>query len=156
MSDRVQQRQFLAIVFLLRGRLHALEQRGTATLLPWLQRYAPPSSAPGLPDWCWGLLNVRGAVQMIVDLGNLMGFGPSTITEHSRLIFIEHGAAQLGLVVDREIGVRTLRPGDAAHDARVSFAASGAFLEDRPVLVLDGAAIIGRVAEALRAPSYVR
>jgi chemotaxis signal transduction protein len=156
MSERVQTRQFLAIVFLLRGRLHALEQRGAATLLPWLQRYAPPSGAPGLPEWCWGLLNVRGAVQLIVDLGGMMGHGPSAISEHSRLIFIEHGAAQLGLVVDREVGVRTLRPGDAAHDSGVPFAASGAFLEDRPVLVLDGAAIIRQVAEALHAPAYVR
>lgn len=156
MADRPQARQFLAIIFHLRGRLYALEQRGTATLLPWLQRYAPPSGIPGVPEWCRGLLNVRGAVQMVVDLGGLMGFGAAEITEQNRLIFIEHGLAQVGLIVDREIGVRTLRQGDAAFDQSVPFAADGAFLDERPVLVLDGAAIIRRVAEALRAPAYLR
>ncbi|HWE63872.1 MAG TPA: chemotaxis protein CheW [Chloroflexota bacterium] len=156
MDDRPAERPFLAIIFLLRERLYALEQRGAAPLLPWLQRYARPSAAPGLPDWCQGVLNVRGTVQMVVDLGCLLGLGLSAITDQSRLIFIEHGSAQLGMMVDREIGVRTVRRADVARDHGVPFIAGGALFDDRAVTVLNGAEIMQHIAGALRAPAYLR
>jgi chemotaxis signal transduction protein len=111
---------------------------------------------PGLPEWLLGLLNVRGTVQMVVDLGHLLGHGRSDAGDSSRLIFIEHGTAQLGLLVDREIGVRYLRPDDAPeHAMGGAFAMGCALLENHPVTVLDGAAIIRHVADALRAPAYL-
>jgi chemotaxis signal transduction protein len=147
---------FPAIAFAVRTRLYAFEQRGAATLLPWLQRYTTPSPAPGLPTWCLGILNVRGTVQMAVDLGMLLGYGQSDTSDGSRLIFIEHGEAQLGLLVDLEIGVRYLRPNDSPEDALGGpFATSTAMLETRSVTVLDGAAIIRHVAEQLGAPVYL-
>jgi purine-binding chemotaxis protein CheW len=156
MYERSHGRQFLALTFALRDRLYALEQRGAATLLPWLQRYAPPSATPGLPEWCLGLLNVRGTVQMLADLGALLGLGPSEIGENSRLIFIEHGTAQLGLLVDREIGVRTLGLSESpADELSRPFVSCHASLEGRSVLVLDGASVIRHVAEELRAPPHL-
>jgi chemotaxis signal transduction protein len=156
MADSVNGRVFAALVFSVRERLYAFEQRGQATLLPWLQRYRPAGAAPGLPEWCLGLLNVRGTVQMVVDLGRLLKEGRSDITAGSRLIFIEHGAAQLGLLVDGEIGVRYLRPGESPDfQASPLFANGRAWLDTQDVIVLDGAAIIRHVAEELRAPEYL-
>ncbi|MDB5058258.1 MAG: Chemotaxis protein [Chloroflexi bacterium] len=156
MYDNTDAQGFPAIAFGVRSRLYAFQQRGTATLLPWLQRYAGASPAPSLPQWCLGLLNVRGTVQMAVDLGNLLGHGPSDTTESSRLIFIEHGLAQLGLLVDSEIGVRTLMPNNLPEDAFGGpFATSSAMLESHPVTVLDGSAIIRHVAKQLDAPIYI-
>ena len=142
-----------AIVFGVRDTIYALEQHGTAVLLPWLQRYSATSHVPGLPNWCKGLLNVRGTVQMVVDLGQLLGFIPCDLGEHCRLIFIEYGGATLGLLVDFEIGVRYLRAPDSPVSARsVPFSRGIAMLEERPVIVLDGAALIAHVAEDLDAP----
>jgi chemotaxis signal transduction protein len=156
MHESAAGRAFPAIAFAVRGRLYALEQRGTADLLPWLQRFTTASTVPGVPDWCMGLLNVRGTIQMVVDLGHLLGYGRSDTGEGSRLIFLEHGAAQIGLLVDMEIGVRYLRPNDAPEQAMGGpFATGSALLENRPVTVLDGAAIIRHVAETLRAPAYL-
>jgi len=156
MAENMNGRVFAALVFDVRGQLYALEQRGSATLLPWLQRYRSVSPTPGLPDWCLGLLNVRGTVQVVTDLGHLLQEGRSEVADGSRLIFIEHGAAQLGLLVDQEVGVRYLRPGEVSDptDTR-QFSAAPAWLENRPVTVLDGAAIIQYVAEALRAPAHL-
>jgi len=148
-------RVFPAIAFVLRGRLYALEQRSTANLLPWLQRFSQPSGAPGLPEWCLGLLNVRGSVQMVVDLGQLLGYGPADAGESTRLIFIEHGLAQIGLLVDSEIGVRYLRPSERPEHEEDLFGSFSALLENQAVTVLDGAAIILHVGDALRAPSYL-
>ena len=47
MAESMNGRVFAALVFTVRGVLYALEQRGSATLLPWLQRYRPVSLAPG-------------------------------------------------------------------------------------------------------------
>ena len=156
MTDSGNGRSFAALVFAVRGRLYALEQRGQATLLPWLQRYRSASSAPGLPDWCLGLLNVRGTVQMVADLGYLLQEGHSNVTGNSRLIFIEYGTARLGLLVDEEIGVRYLKPGEPGNlQASPAFANGSAWLEAQTVTVLDGATIIQHVAEELRAPEYL-
>lgn len=156
MAESMNGRVFAALVFEVRGVLYALEQRGSVTLLPWLQRYRPISPAPGLPEWCLGLLNVRGTVQMVADLGHLLQQGRSDIAEGSRLIFIEQGEARLGLLVDEEIGVRYVRPAGAPDPVDTQrFASGGAWLENRLVRVLDGGAIIQYVAEALRAPSYL-
>jgi len=156
MHEHPRPRQFLAITFALRDGLYALEQRGAATLLPWLQRYVAPSEAPGLPGWCLGLINVRGTVQMVADIGHLLGLGPSEVSDETRLIFIEQHAAQLGLLVDREIGVRMLRLSELPPDADpTGFVSCAALLEDRQVLVLDGARIIRFAADMLRAPAYL-
>ena len=152
MTERTGGRQFPAIVFVLHDELYAFEQFGTATLLPWLQRYAQPSLVPSLPEWCLGVLNVRGTVQLVVDLGCLAGFGRSEIGDQARLIFLEHGTTQLGLVVDREIGMRTLRYADVPAHGEIPFVSSGAQLGDGPVFVLDGSAILLHVSGVLHAP----
>jgi purine-binding chemotaxis protein CheW len=146
-----------AIVFGVRGDFYALEQHGSVTLLPWLQRYSPASYVPGLPPWCMGLLNVRGTVQMIVDVGQVLGFMPCDLTESSRLIFIEHGAATLGLLVDFEIGVRYVRAHETPVRAKPTrFSPGVAVLGDQVVTVLDGALLIAHIAEQLNAPPYLR
>ncbi len=156
-TSRTSMQNIPAIVFGMRDDLYALEQHGTAVLLPWLQRYAATSPVPGLPQWCMGLLNVRGSVQMVVDVGQLLGFAPCDLSERSRLIFIEYGGATLGLLVDFEIGVRYLRVPDSAVRARTTpFSHGIALLEDQPVIVLDGAALIAHVAEYLNAPLALR
>jgi chemotaxis signal transduction protein len=155
MIDKTTDQTFTAITFAIRSGLYAFEQRGTATLLPWLQRYTAVSPAPGLPPWCLGLLNVRGTVQMAADLGDLLGFGPSEITGSSRLIFIEQGPAQLGLLVDSEIGVRYLQLHAVPMDAlSVPFAVKVGVLDTRPVTVLDGSAVLRHVAHQLQAPAW--
>jgi chemotaxis signal transduction protein len=101
-----------------------------------------------------GLLNVRGTVQMVVDLGQILGFATCELTENSRLIFIERSAI-LGLLVDVEIGVRYLRAGETPADAPSMLLSSGsALLDDQVVTVLDGASLIAQVAEQLEAPVF--
>jgi chemotaxis signal transduction protein len=152
MPESAAEQTFPAIAFVIRSRVYAVEQRGRATLLPWLQRFSGASPAPGLPEWCLGLLNVRGTVQVAIDLGNVLGLGQSQANDNSRLIFIELGSAQLGMLVDAEIGVRNLRWADASESGEGSpFYVGTALLDAREVTVLDGAAIIRFVAAQLGA-----
>lgn len=157
MIEDVADQTMPAVVFTLRTRLFALEQQGTATLLPWLQRFAGASSIPGLPPWSLGLLNIRGTVQMAVDLGHLLGLGQSAPGPESRLIFLELRSIQLGLLVDTEIGVRYLHPaGDPPPEEAIPFAIKSATLDGRSLVVLDGAAVIRHVAEQFGTPAFDR
>jgi len=93
---------------------------------------------------------------MVIDLAHVLGYGRTDTTDHCRLIFIEHGGAQLGLVVDSEIGVRYLHPNTMQEDTvEEVFATATALLDNRVVILLDGVAIIREIAQQLRAPAYV-
>ncbi len=52
------------------------------------------------PDYVKGLLNLRGQVVTVLDLGKRLGFDNSTITKKSRIIIIKSEAEYLGLLVD--------------------------------------------------------
>jgi purine-binding chemotaxis protein CheW len=154
MTDSAAEQTIPAVVFTLRTQLYALEQHGNATLLPWLQRYIGASAIPGLPPWSLGLLNVRGTVQMAVDLGCVLGLGLSFPGPESRLIFLERGSVQIGLLVDTEIGVRYLQTsGEPLPTEHNPFAMRSASLDGRPLVVLDGYAIIRYIGEQLGMPA---
>jgi len=142
-----------ALIFTVRKRTYGLLQDGEATLLPWLQRYAPPGPVPGVPSWVLGLLNVHGAVQVIVDLGAFLGLGQSAREPETRLVFAERDGVTVGLLVDSAAGIRYLDPPAAvAAGHREPFVSRTAMLGGESVRVLDGKALIDALAHALEAP----
>ena len=139
-----------ALVFTVRGRLYGLLQDGGATLLPWLQRYAPPGAVPGVPSWMLGLLNVQGTVQAIVDLGAFLDLGASAPNDKSRLVFVERDELRVGLLVDSTTGIRYLDAVDyGSYDAAEPLVAGWAVSNGQRVRVLDGAALIDALARGL-------
>jgi CheW-like domain len=134
-----------ALIVGLRGDLYALCQAGNAVLLPWLQRYRPPSSLPAVPPWIAGLVNVRGTAQVIVDLGLCLGLGPCQPTPLARLIFVERGTHQVGFVVDEEIGMRYVMPiGDWTEGDVITGEAA---LDGRRARVINGDVLIARLVQ---------
>jgi chemotaxis signal transduction protein len=139
-----------ALVFTLRGHFYGLLQNGGAALLPWLQRYTPPSAIPGVPPWMLGLLNVQGTVQAIVDLGAFLGLGASAPNDHSRLVFVEQDELQVGLLVDSTTGMRYVDAVDyGSHDAAEPLVAGAGTSNGQRVRVLDGVALIAALARDL-------
>lgn len=146
-----------ALVFTVRGRLYSLPQDGGAALLPWLQRFDSPGSVPGVPNWMLGLLSVQGTVQAIADLGAFLGFGVSTPSDESRLIFIEHGDLRVGLLVDSASGIRYFDSMNfTGYSADEPLVAGRASFNGQEVRVLDGIALLYSLAESLGAPSIGR
>ena len=144
MSERVP-----ALIFSVRDSTYGLIQRDDTTLLPWLQRYAQPGPVPGVPSWVLGLLNVQGTVQAIVDLGAFLGSGVSTPTDMTRLIFVEHGALCIGLLVDSASGVRYLDDGVISDDSAEFLVSGKAMVGQRPVQILDGGGLVQSLMRAL-------
>lgn len=68
---------------------------------------------PGAPTWCAGLLNLRGRVLTVVDLGLLRGAegtdGP--------VVVVEEAGRRFGLRVSRVLGVQALAGQEAVDVA---------------------------------------
>ncbi len=56
---------------------------------------------PQAPDYVLGVLNLRGEIVTIIDLGRKLGLSPAQITSESRNIIINHRGENVGLLVDR-------------------------------------------------------
>lgn len=62
-----------------------------------------------------GVINLRGRIVTLLDLGRILGYGPSTITAESRIFIVEDRTEFLGVLVDRvgdvvEVEVSSLGP----------------------------------------------
>lgn len=60
---------------------------------------------PGAPPHVVGLVNVRGSIVTVIDLGALLEGTPST-RERSSVMLIEHGAKVVGAAVNEVLDVR--------------------------------------------------
>ncbi len=63
----------------------------------WVPSITPVYSAP---DYVKGLLNLRGQVVTVLDLGKRLGFANCRLTKKSRVIIIRSGLEFIGLLVD--------------------------------------------------------
>lgn len=137
-----------ALVFSLRTHTYCLLQDGSATLLPWLQRYTTVSPVPGTPAWMLGVFGVHGTIQPIVDIGLFMGHGAGARDNGARLVFIERGELCVGLLVDGAAGIRYL---DRVEQGAVDepFLLGTATLGGKPIRILDGGGLIEALARTL-------
>jgi len=53
------------------------------------------------PDEVTGVINLRGKIVTLLDLGMMLGLGRTVVTKESRIFIIEDRAEFLGVLVDR-------------------------------------------------------
>lgn len=63
-------------------------------------RFPDITRLPNTPDFIKGVINLRGNVIPVVDVRIRFGFNPADVTELTRVIVIEAGGRQIGLLVD--------------------------------------------------------
>jgi purine-binding chemotaxis protein CheW len=105
---------------------------------------------PGAPAYVRGLINVRGTIVTVVDLGARLEAGRAPIEDGS-ILLVRRGARLVGLVVDEVVDVRSLAVEPLEHEAGIVAGvakgqASGAGTgQDAPIPVLDIDALIKQV-----------
>ncbi|WP_457571451.1 chemotaxis protein CheW [Desulfovulcanus sp.] len=52
-------------------------------------------------DYVLGIMNLRGRIVTIIDLGKKLGLGDSRVTEKSRIIIVNSKEEHIGLLVDK-------------------------------------------------------
>ena len=63
------------------------------------------------PDEVAGVMNLRGKIVTLLDLGMILGFGISVITRESRVFIVEDRNEFIGVLVDRVGEVIEVEPG---------------------------------------------
>ena len=64
---------------------------------------------PQAPPFVLGIMNLRGRLVTIIDLGRKLGLAPSKVTETSRIIIVNSRDENIGLLVDKITDVVTAK-----------------------------------------------
>jgi purine-binding chemotaxis protein CheW len=117
-------------------------------------RWRTPTVLPGAPPVLLGIVGQRGVVLPVVDLRLALGLPAGAPDRATRLILVQHEGVELALVVDGVLDLAPLaelgQPPVAAERGRGALIAAVTRLQDRPLGVIDLAALIATVQDGLR------
>jgi purine-binding chemotaxis protein CheW len=137
-AARTEVRQY--VLFRLRSEEYGLPIASVQSII----RYEQPTPVPRAPAGVEGVLNLRGQVIPVIDLGRRLFGDPIEPTPLSRIVVAESGLGAVGLAVDAanevaSIPVSEIRPApQGALDVEMADAFEGvANLGDHLVILLD-------------------
>lgn len=64
------------------------------------------TSLPCCPPYILGIINVRGRIISVINLKNFLNLPDKGITNHNRVVVVEHNGIEVGLLVD-DVGENT-------------------------------------------------
>ena len=101
---------------------------------------------PGAPAFVQGLINIRGTIVTVIDLGLRLEPGRPAVSEGS-IILAEYGNRSVGVVVEEVMDVRLLSEDDDAlsPEQREGVVRGVGHAEDMVVVLLDVHALIKQV-----------
>jgi len=87
----------LVTAFYLRGALCALD----ASLVEEVVRLRHTTPVPHAPPYLLGVMNLRGKIVSVIDLGRKLELGAAGLDEESRVYIVRDRSELVGLLVDR-------------------------------------------------------
>jgi purine-binding chemotaxis protein CheW len=108
-----------SVIFRLASRAYGIEVDAVREIIP----FRGATRLPDAPHFVAGLINVRGTIVTVLDLGARLDGAPSVRGEGS-VILVTHGAKLVGALVDEVIDIRHLP--EAELDPVLSDGAGGA------------------------------
>jgi len=108
--------------------------------------YRPATRMPGAPGYVQGLINMRGILSTVLDLGAWLEPGRDAVREGS-IILVDHGTRQVGLAVDEVLDVRAIAPEplDDVTGARGGVVRGVGRLDETVVILLDVDTLVRQV-----------
>jgi purine-binding chemotaxis protein CheW len=114
-------------------------------------RWRSPTPVPGTPQTIVGMLHHRGIILPVIDLRSLVGLAQPAPTRGTRIIVVEHGTIQAGIVGDAVADIvhvddATVEPLPSSLPAAHAQYLSGLMVHDeQPVALLDLAAVFATI-----------
>jgi purine-binding chemotaxis protein CheW len=136
---------YRVLLFGIRERLYGCEIETVREIIP-LRR---ATRLPGAPEYVDGLVNLRGSILTIVDLGRRLGASDGARADGS-IVLVERGTKVVGVCVDEVKDVQPLAAGRmepaSGDQARGGIVRGVGHLEDETVVILlDMHAIVRQV-----------
>ena len=133
------------LLFGIRDRLYGCEIETVREIIPMRRA----TRLPGAPGYVEGLVNLRGSILTVVDLGRRLGASDGARADGS-IVLVERGAKAVGVCVDevkdvQPLAADRLEPASGDH-ARGGIVRGVGHLEDETVVILlDMHAIVRQV-----------
>ena len=131
------------MLFRVAGRIHGIDLHAIREIIPARRT----TRLPGAPDYVAGLMNVRGTVVTVIDLGAHLASSP--VAANAQVILVEDGARLVGIAVDEVTEVLRLPPEQVEpappEQAEDGVVAGLGHSGDSVVILLDIRAIIQHV-----------
>lgn len=108
--------------------------------------FRPATRLPGAPPYVQGLINLRGILTTVLDLGAWLDAGRAPVQEGS-IVLVDDGRRQVGLAVDEMLDVQGIVPeplGDAASGRGGVLKGVGR-MDDTVVILLDVSTLVEQV-----------
>lgn len=91
------------LLFRLGGRIYGTSLETVREIVPWRQA----TRLPGAPSYVAGLINLRGTIITVADLGVRLGLEPEARNDSS-IVLVQVDAKTVGFIVDEVRDVRAL------------------------------------------------
>ena len=75
-----------------------------------IRGWSAATPLPHAPPHVLGMMNLRGAILPVIDLGARLGLGPANPSASSVVVVAQIGEAQMGLVVDAVSDILSVTP----------------------------------------------
>ena len=92
------------VTFLLAYEMYGLESRWVREILP-LRELTP---LPWNPLFVAGIVNVRGRILPVIDIKKLFDLPEKGLTDLNKVLVIQDGELELGILADQILGVRSI------------------------------------------------
>lgn len=119
------------------------------------------TQVPGTPEFVLGVINLRGRILSVIDLGQRLGFGPTEAARTSRILVTQLGGATVGFFVDAatevlRLSLESIEPAPAGlAPVKVDYLEGVGKVQDRLVILLNLDRVLsgGELPAALSAAS---
>lgn len=111
---------------------------------------------PGTPPWILGVVNVRGEIESVLDLKQMLGLGQAEITATSRLLIAQEGELRSGVLVDEMLDIVGVSPSQISpppvplEGGKGTYIAGETEYTEKTLVILNLAAIFHRALETDR------
>jgi purine-binding chemotaxis protein CheW len=112
-----------------------------------IRGWTPTMTLPNSPSYVRGVVNLRGAVLPIIDLGARFGYPPTEPGARSAFLVVEIGSQLVGLLVDAVSDILTISPELAQATPDAASAATKQFV--KAIIVTEGRMISLIALEAI-------
>jgi len=92
-------------------------------------RYSEIAQVPGAPDYVLGIINLRGSVVTVIETSQRFGLASAEITENTRIVIIEAGEHEIGILVEAVSEVVYLRQSEMETAPNVGNEDSSRFIQ---------------------------
>ena len=143
----IEEQKAQLVVFLIGGRYYAFY----GEFIKEIVTVSEVAYVPGMPEYILGVVNVRGDIESVLDLRQVLSSSNNPVTKRSRIMIGQINEIRSGLLVDSVEDVLEIpedqisKPGSGVDSERTEYVVGESTYKENELIILD----IGKIFERL-------